>query len=276
MKIDAHQHFWHFDPVRDAWITDDMQVIRRDFLPEDLKVVLEQNQMDGCVAVQAAQESAETEFLLHLATEHDFIKGVVGWTDLQAPDLSEKLAEYKKQPKLRGFRHVLQAEPDDAFMLRPAFVAGVKALRDYNFTYDILIYPQHLPHAVQLVQQCPDQPFVLDHLAKPYIREGRLEPWKKDLMALAAQENVCCKISGTITEADWSTWTHEQLVPYLDAAFAAFGTDRLMFGSDWPVCLVAGDYQRVKQILERYLEDFTPTEKDAIWGENATRFYSLV
>lgn len=275
MKIDAHQHFWHFDAVRDAWITDDMQVIRRDFLPSELKAVLAQNQMEGCVAVQAAQEPAETDFLVQLATEHDFVKGVVGWTDLQAPDLSEKLAEYKKEPLLRGFRHVLQAEPDEAFMLRPAFVAGVKTLRDYNFTYDILIYPQHLPNAVKLVQQCPDQPFVLDHLAKPYIREGKLEPWKKDLTALAAQENVCCKISGMVTEADWNAWTYEQLVPYLDAAFAAFGADRLLFGSDWPVCLVAGDYQRVKQVLERYLEDFTLTEKDNIWGGNATRFYKL-
>lgn len=276
MNIDAHQHFWQFDAIRDAWITDDMRVIRRDFLPEDLKLVLEQNQIDGCVAVQAAQESAETDFLVQLATEYDFIKGVVGWTDLQAPDLLEKLVEYKKQPKLRGFRHVLQAEPDDAFMLRPEFVAGVKALRDYDFTYDILIFPQHLPNALKLVQQCADQPFVLDHLAKPHIREGKLESWKKDLMALAAQENVCCKISGMITEADWNTWTYEQLVPYLDVALAAFGTDRLLFGSDWPVCLVAGDYQRVKQVLERYLENFTPTEKNNIFGGNATSFYGLV
>jgi L-fuconolactonase len=275
MNIDAHQHFWQFDAIRDAWITDDMQVIRRNFLPEDLKLVLEQNQIDGCVAVQAAQESAETDFLVQLATEHDFIKGVVGWTDLQAPDLAEKLAEYKKEPKLRGFRHVLQAEPDAAFMLRPAFVAGVKALRDYGFTYDILIYPQHLPTAVKLVQQCGDQPFVLDHLAKPYIREGKLEPWEKDLTALASQENVYCKISGMITEAGWNTWTYEQLVPYLDIAFAAFGPDRLMFGSDWPVCLVAGDYRQVKQVLEKYLEDFSPSERDKIWGGNATRFYAL-
>ncbi|MPR35854.1 amidohydrolase family protein [Salmonirosea aquatica] len=275
MKIDAHQHFWHFDPVRDAWITDEMQAIRRDFLPSDLKLVLEQNQMDGCVAVQAAQEIAETDFLLQLANENDFIKGVVGWTDLQAPNLAERLAEYQKAPRLRGFRHVLQAEPDEAFMLRPAFIAGVRALRDYGFTYDILIYPQHLPNALRLVQQCADQPFVLDHLAKPYIREGLLEPWKKDLTALADQENVCCKISGIITEADWSTWTYEQLVPYLDVAFEAFGTDRLLFGSDWPVCLVAGDYQRVKQVLERYLENFTSTEKENIWGGNAARFYNL-
>ncbi len=275
MNIDAHQHFWQFDAVRDAWITNDMQVIRRDFLPEDLKEVLAQNQIDGCVAVQAAQEPAETDFLVQLAIKHDFIKGVVGWVDLQAPDLSEKLAEYKKQPQLRGFRHVLQAEPDEAFMLRPAFVAGVKALRDYDFTYDILIYPRHLSNAVELVQQCPDQPFVLDHLAKPYIREGKIHPWKEDLTALAAQENVCCKISGLITEADWNTWTYEQLVPYLDVAFDAFGTDRLLFGSDWPVCLVAGNYQRVKQVLERYMEDFTPTEKNNIFGGNATRFYAL-
>jgi L-fuconolactonase len=275
MKIDAHQHFWHFDPVRDAWITHEMEAIRRDFLPSDLKSVLDQNQMDGCVAVQAAQETAETDFLLQLANENDFIQGVVGWTDLQAPDLREQLAEYQKTPRLRGFRHVLQAEPDDAFMLRPAFIAGVKALRDFDFTYDILIYPQHLPNALKLVQQCDDQSFVLDHLAKPYIRGGQLEPWKKDLTALANQENVYCKISGMITEADWGTWTYEQLVPYLDVAFEAFGTNRLLFGSDWPVCLVAGDYQRVKQILERYLEDFTPTEKENIWGGNAARFYAL-
>ncbi len=275
MNIDSHQHFWKYDPVHDGWIDDTMTVLRRDFLPKDLKPVLEQNQVDGCVAVQADQSEAETAFLLGLASEHDFIKGVVGWVDLQADDLDDKLVEYKKYPLLKGFRHVLQSEPDDAYMLRPTFVEGVKKLRKHGFTYDILIFPKHLPNAVSLVQQCDDQPLVLDHLAKPYIKKGLLDEWKKDMHLLAAHPHVLCKVSGMITEADWTTWTYEQLVPYLDVVFEAFGTERLLFGSDWPVCLLAGEYPKVKQILVRYMAGFSESEKDKVFGGNAVNFYGL-
>ena len=274
MTIDSHQHFWHFDPIRDAWIDDTMQVIQRDFLPADLAPVLAQSGIQGCVAVQAAQSDAETEFLLQLARENDFIKGVVGWVDLQANDLEVKVQHYNGQNLLKGFRHVLQAEPVE-FMLQPAFVQGVQTIGKHGYTYDILIFPNQLPNAVKLVQQCGDQPFVLDHLAKPYIKAGKIDQWKSDLTRLAAQENVLCKLSGMITEADWKTWTYAQLVPYLDVAFEAFGTKRLMFGSDWPVCLVAGEYQKVWQILERYLADFSDHEKDQVFGLNAAKFYQL-
>ena len=274
MTIDAHQHFWHFDPVRDAWIDEGMEAIRRDFLPEDLQPVLAQNNIDGCVAVQAAQDDAETEFLLKLAAENDFIKGVVGWIDLQADDLAAQLEKYQGQKLLKGFRHVLQGETED-FMLRPAFARGVEMLQHHGYTYDILIFPNQLPNAAKLVAQCPEQPFALDHLAKPYIKAGKIDDWKKDLQKLAAHENVMCKISGLVTEADYQSWTYGQLLPYLDAAFEAFGPDRLLFGSDWPVCLVAAEYHEVKGILEKYLTPFSENEKAKIFGLNAMRFYSI-
>lgn len=274
MKIDAHQHFWHFDPIRDAWIDDAMRVIRRDFLPEDLKPVLDQNQIDGCIAVQAAQDDNETEFLLKLAAENDFIKGVVGWVDLQTHDLADRLESYRGREFLKGFRHVLQGEPAE-YMLRPAFVQGVRMLHRYGYTYDILIFPNQLPSAEKLVAQCPEQRFVLDHLAKPYIKAGAIDAWKKDLNALAGHNNISCKLSGLITEADYQTWTYEQLLPYLDAAFEVFGTDRLMFGSDWPVCLVAGAYAGVIGIVEKYTAGFSEDEKAKIFGLNAMRFYGV-
>lgn len=274
MTIDAHQHFWHFDPVRDAWIDEQMKVIRRDFLPQDLRPILAQNQIDGCVAVQAAQSDAETDFLLKLAEENDFIKGVVGWIDLRADDLDAQLEKYQGRNLLKGFRHVLQGESPE-FMLNPAFVRGVKTLHQYGYTYDVLIFPHQLPNAAKLVAQCPGQRFVLDHLAKPYIKAGKIADWKKDLNSLAAHESVFCKISGMVTEADYQSWTYEQLVPYLDAAFEAFGPDRLVFGSDWPVCLVAGDYQSVKGVVEKYAAHFSAEEKANIFGNNAIRFYGL-
>ena len=274
MTIDAHQHFWRYEPVRDAWIDDQMRVIRRNFLPEDLRPVLVQNQIDGCVAVQAAQDNAETEFLLGLAEENDFVRGVVGWIDLQADDLAEQLDEYQDHKLLKGFRHVLQGESAE-FMLRPAFVRGVKTLHHFGYTYDLLIFPHQLPNAAKLVAQCPGQRFILDHLAKPYIKAGKIAEWREDLNTLAAHDNISCKISGMVTEADYHTWTYDQLLPYLDAALAAFGTDRLIFGSDWPVCLVAGEYHSIKGILEKYTAGFSEEEKAKIFGLNAMRFYDL-
>lgn len=275
MVIDSHQHFWQFDPVRDSWINDNMQVIRRDFMPADLKPVLDSNQVAGCVAVQAAQNDAQTHFLLGLAQQNSFIKGVVGWVDLQAGDLADQLAIYEKQSLLKGFRHVVQDEPDDDFMLRPAFLNGVKTIGKHGYTYDILIFPKHIKNAEKLVQLLEDQPFVVDHIAKPYIKEGRIDGWKRDLTRLATYPHVQCKLSGMITEAEWKSWTYEQLVPYIDVAVEAFGTNRLMFGSDWPVCLLAGDYRMMKQVMNRYFVDFSESEREQVFGLNAANFYDL-
>ncbi len=275
MTIDSHQHFWTFDPIRDSWITDEMSVIQKDFYPENLQPVLQANGFDACVAVQADQSLAETKFLLDLANKNDFIKAVVGWIDLQADDIDEQLSEWKSEKKLVGFRHVLQAEPELEYMLRPNFLRGVGALAKHGFRYDILIFPKHLPLAQKFIAQFPDQPFVLDHIAKPYIKAGLIDEWKKDIKALAKFENIQCKISGIMTEADWKNWTYEQIKPYLDVVFEAFSTDRIMFGSDWPVCLVAGEYAQVKGIIETYTSNFSASEKAKVFGENAAKFYGI-
>ncbi|GGD61058.1 amidohydrolase [Emticicia aquatilis] len=275
MTIDSHQHFWTFDPIRDSWITDDMSVIQRNFYPEDLQSTLQQNGIDACVAVQADQSLAETRFLLDLAAKNNFVKAVVGWIDLQADDIDEQLSEWKSEKKLAGFRHVLQAEPNVDYMLRPNFLRGISKLKKYGFTYDVLIFPKHLATAQKFVAQFPDQPFVLDHIAKPYIKAGLIDEWERDIKALSKFENLQCKVSGIITEADWENWTYEQIKPYLEVVFDAFGTGRIMFGSDWPVCLVAGEYSQVKEIIDTYTKDFSASEKAKVFGENAAKFYEI-
>ena len=276
MIIDSHQHFWTFDPIRDSWITDEMSVIQQSFYPEDLQPTLQQNGIDACIAVQADQSLSETRFLLDLATKNDFVKAVVGWIDLQAHAIDEQLSEWKSEKKLAGFRHVLQAEPDTEYMLRPSFLRGISKLKKHGFTYDILIFPKHLVTAQKFVAQFSDQPFVLDHIAKPYIKAGLIDVWERDIKSLAKFENLQCKVSGIITEADWKRWDYEQIKPFLDVVFDAFGTDRIMFGSDWPVCLVAGDYSQVKEIIETYMKDFSISEKAKVFGENAARFYGFI
>ncbi|MDO7846177.1 amidohydrolase family protein [Hymenobacter sp. M29] len=274
-RIDSHQHFWQFDVERDAWITPDMAAIRRDFLPGDLAPVLQQHGLDGCVAVQASQSEAETDWLLSLAAEHDFIKGVVGWVDLRAENVAERLAHYAQFEKLKGFRHVLQGETDRALMLRPEFQRGLAALATHGFAYDLLVLPDQLGYAAELAQAFSNQPFVLDHLAKPLIKAGELEPWRRDIQALAAHENVLCKVSGMVTEADWQHWQPADFRPYLDVVFEAFGPGRVMFGSDWPVCNVAGGYGRMHALVADYLAQFSPAEQAGFWGDNAARFYKL-
>lgn len=275
MTIDSHQHFWTFDPIRDSWITDDMSVIQRNFYPEDLQPTLQQNGIDACVAVQADQSLGETRFLLDLAAKNDFVKAVVGWIDLQDDAIDEQLSEWKSEKKLVGFRHVLQAELDTEYMLRPSFLRGISKLKNHEFTYDILIFPKHLATAQKFVAQFPDQPFVIDHIAKPYIKAGLIDEWKRDIKSLAKFENLQCKVSGIITEADWKSWTYEQIKPFLDVVFEAFRTNRIMFGSDWPVCLVAGDYSQVKGIIETYIKGFSVSEKCKVFGENAAKFYGI-
>jgi L-fuconolactonase len=272
--IDAHQHFWRFDPRRDAWITAEMQAIRRDFLPGDLEGLLDANGIDGCIAVQADQSDAETRFLLGLASRHPFIQGVVGWVDLMSPQLAATLDALTNDPLLVGVRHVAQAEADD-FLASDAIVRGISGLARVGLTYDILIHSRQLPAAVTLTSRLPDQTFVLDHVAKPLIKEGTLEPWRTDLRELARRPNVFCKISGLVTEADWIAWRPEHLRPYLDVAFEAFGPDRVMFGSDWPVCLLAAPYDRVLGVVADYAAALSAPEREALFGGTARRAYKL-
>jgi L-fuconolactonase len=274
-KIDAHQHFWIFDPVRDSWINDEMLVIKRDFLPADLLPVLQQNGIDACVAVQADQSEQETQFLLEMAATNPFVKGVVGWVDLKADNLEERLEYFKQFDKLKGFRHILQAEQDKQYMLQPRFQKGIASLQKYGYTYDILIYPQHLPYAELLAGGFPDQKFVVDHLAKPPIKDQNINNWQKDIQALAKHSNVHCKVSGMLTEANWSYWKTDDFTPYLDVVFNAFGINRVMFGSDWPVCLLAGGYESTMQVLNDYCSRLSATEQELFWGKNATLFYNL-
>ncbi len=273
-RLDAHQHFWHYDPVRDAWITPDMAVIRRDFLPGDLAPVLTANGFDGCVAVQADQSEQETRFLLDLAHSNDFIRGVVGWVDLRAPDLDDTLGGLSAADALCGVRHIAQTEPDD-FLTRDDVVRGIGHLHRFGLTFDVLVYERQLAAAIALADRLPEQPFVLDHLGKPRIGDGVLEPWATHLRELARRRNVCCKVSGLVTEADWTHWHAADLRPYLDVAFDAFGVDRLMFGSDWPVCLVAGGYGQMLGLVREYAGALSSDERSALFGGTATRFYGL-
>jgi L-fuconolactonase len=273
-RIDSHQHFWKFDPLRDAWITDDMAVIQRDFYPADLHPVLAANGIDACIAVQASQSETETDFLVQLATQTPFIIGVVGWVGLQADNLAERLQHYKQYSVVKGFRHVLQAEPGE-FMLGEKFMRGISQLHQYGFTYDVLITHKQLSYAEKLVAAFPNQKFVIDHLAKPAIKAQELEPWAGEIRAIAQHKNVLCKVSGFCTEADWDNWQPADIKPYLDVVFEAFGPDRLMFGSDWPVCLVAGGYGKTIEFLKQYMAAFTKTEQDKFWGGNAALFYNL-
>lgn len=274
MTIDAHQHFWHFDPVRDSWITDDMGTIRRDFLPADLEPVLAQNGIDGCVAVQAAQSEDETLFLVKMAQSYDIVKGVVGWIDLQSESLHDRLEILGQHKEIKGYRHVAQAEPED-FLMRPNVIRGIRQLSEFGLTYDILIYPNQLKTAVQLVRAIPDVRFVIDHMAKPYIKKGEINRWSSFMTEMARNPHVFCKVSGLITEADWKHWSKKDFFPYLDVAFEQFGPDRLLFGSDWPVCLVAADYTQVKTLIDQYVEPWGDEVRAKVFGGNAISFYNL-
>lgn len=275
MIVDAHQHFWRFNPQRDTWINDDMALLKRDFLPDDLAPELRAAGVDATIAVQADQSEAETMFLLELAERYVFIAGAVGWVDLRAADVADRLRRFARFPKLRGFRHVVQSEPDERFLLREPFLRGIAALAAFNFTYDILILHHQLPAAIEFVGKFPSQPFVLDHLAKPLIKSRQLQPWSDHIRALAAHPNVCNKISGLVNEADWRNWRPTDLRPYLDVALNAFGPARLMFGSDWPVCLLATGYGQWHQVVQEFIAPLSTTEKSQILGTTAARFYNL-
>jgi L-fuconolactonase len=275
VTIDSHQHFWRYDAARDGWITDSMSLLKRDFLPKDLEGECNSNGMDATIAVQADQSEAETLFLLELAEGSKRIAGVVGWVDLRSPRVEERLRFFSKFEKLCGFRHIAQAEPDERFLVSRDFTRGIARLRESGFTYDILVYPRQLAAAIELVSQFPEQRFVVDHMAKPEIKTGSREPWATRMRTIAQNSNVYCKLSGLVTEADWNHWKPEDMIPYLEVVFEAFGPKRLMFGSDWPVCLLAAGYRQVKQLVQSYVEVHAAEHKHDIFGGNAKRFYGV-
>jgi L-fuconolactonase len=275
MQIDAHQHFWIYNRDEYEWIDEPMAALRRNFLPADLAPESKRSGFAGSVAVQARQALEETRWLLELADRTPTILGVVGWVDLCSPEAHSQLATYAKNPKLVGVRHIVQSEPDDRFLLRPDFLRGIALLEEFDLAYDILIYPRHLSVAAEFVERFPRQRFVLDHLAKPRIKSGEIEDWARSIARLAAFPNVVCKLSGLVTEADWQHWQEEQLTPYLDVAFECFGPQRLMIGSDWPVCLVAASYARTMDAVKKYLGGHAAETREAVLGGNARRFWRL-
>lgn len=272
MQLDAHQHFWKYDAAQYPWIPPGSP-LQRDWLPGDLAPLLAAAGLDGCIAVQARQTLDESRWLLGLAAEATIIKGVVGWVDLRSERVPEQLAELSADPKFRGVRHVVQDEPDVNFMLGADFLRGIGHLHHFGLTYDILIFPHQLPAAIELVGRFPAQPFVLDHIAKPPIKAGTLAPWREQIRELAQAPNILCKVSGMVTEADHGAWKAADFAPYLDVVAETFGEDRLMIGSDWPVCLLAGSYARVFDLATQYFAKLPDSARAKIFGGNAARFY---
>ena len=275
MIIDSHQHFWKYNSRQYAWMTEQMQKLKKDHLPEDLSPVLKENGVDGTVVIQARQTMDETEWLLDLADENEFIKGVIGWVDLKNEQIAKILSSFCTDDKLKGVRHVLHDEPDDRFMLSRDFINGIAQLDKFSLTYDLLIFPKHIEYAVELVNMFPNQKFVVDHIAKPFIKAGTIEPWKTDMHNLAEAENVFCKISGMVTEAVWNESKYDDFVPYMEAVLEMFGTGRVMFGSDWPVCTVAAEYCQVLKIVTDFISSLSSDEQADVLGKNAVRFYDL-
>ena len=274
MRLDSHQHFWSYDEQQYPWIPKGSP-LHRDWLPEDLESEQVKVGMRGSVAVQARQTVKESRWLLELAERHPLIRAVVGWVDLRADDVEEQLATFASHQKFAGVRHVVQDEPDEQFMLREPFLRGIGKLRQFALTYDILIYPKQLPAAIELAARFPEQPFVLDHIAKPPIRHGTLSPWREQLRELAQARNVFCKVSGMVTEANHHGWQPDDFRPYLDEVFEVFPVDRLMWGSDWPVCLLAGSYEQVFQLVDSYTTHLTSPQQEALFGGTAARFYGI-
>jgi L-fuconolactonase len=274
MIIDSHQHFWNYDPIKDAWIDTSMKVIRRDFLPKDLKPLLDENAIEGCIAVQADQSENETDFLLSCAQKNKFIKGVVGWLDLTSENLESRLDYYAKNPFFKGLRHIVQAEKDD-YLLRGDVQKGISKLANYNLTYDILVFPSQLTAAIALVKKFPNQQFILDHIAKPRISNLMDELWKSNIIELSKNQNVSCKLSGLVTETNNYVFNDNDFNPYMDVIFETFGSKRILFGSDWPVCLLAANYKKVYDLIFDYLDNHSIETKAQIFGLNAIKIYNL-
>ncbi len=274
-RIDAHQHFWQYDPAKHIWMSENMGILKTDYFPADLAPLLTQCALKGCVAVQANQAEEENTFLLNLAKKHDFIKGIVGWVDLRSENVEEPLKYYQQFPKIKGFRHVLHDEAQRDFMLRPDFKKGISHLKKYNYTYDILIFTDQLAFTIDFIKAFPEQPFVIDHIAKPLIKQQIVGDWKDYMVKIASYKNVSCKISGLVTEADWTGWKKEDFKAYLDIVVEAFGTHRIMYGSDWPVCQLAATYEAQYDIVKDYFSRFSTIEQNKFFGGNAKRFYNL-
>ncbi|ETT52684.1 amidohydrolase family protein [Paenibacillus sp. FSL H7-689] len=275
MKLDAHQHFWEYNVAEYGWIGEEMKTIRQSFLPEDLEPLLVQSGLDGCIAVQARQSLTETEWLLQLADRHECIKGVVGWVDLCSDEVRNQLELFASNPYLKGVRHVIQDEPDLKYVLREDFQRGISLLKKYDLAYDLLVSKEQLPYAVELVKTFPEQRFVLDHLAKPDIKSGIISPWKEALESLAAQPNAYCKLSGMVTEADWANWTPKDFTAYLNIAIEAFGAERLMFGSDWPVSNVSATYSEVYGLIMSHINALPISDQQMIFGGTCAAFYQI-
>lgn len=275
MKLDAHQHFWEYNIAEYGWIGEEMKAIRQSFLPQDLEPILAQSGMDGCIAVQARQSLTETQWLLELADQYEFIKGVVGWVDLCSDDVRNQLELLASNPVLKGVRHVIQDEPDLQYVLREDFQRGISLLKEYDLAYDLLVSKEQLPYAVELVKAFPEQRFVLDHLAKPDIKSGILSPWQEALESLAAQPNAYCKLSGIATEADWANWTPSDFTSYLNIAIEAFGAERLMFGSDWPVSNLAASYSDVYGLIKSHIHSLSVSDQQMILGGTCAAFYQI-
>ena len=275
MIIDSHHHYWHYSPVDYDWIDDSMKVIRTDFLPEKLEETIGEAGIDGVISVQARQTIEETNWLLDMAYENQFMRGVVGWVPLTQDDIEVYLIKYSGEKLLKGVRHVVQGEADPEYILRSDFNRGISLLKRYCLVYDILVVERQLPNTIKFVDRHPCQPFVLDHIAKPLIGCNELSPWKQNIQELAKRENVSCKISGMVTEAAFNNWTPEQLLPYFEVILEAFGPDRLLFGSDWPVCLLATSYKNWVDLVRKSISTFSATEQAKIMGGNAVRIYDL-
>ena len=274
-RIDAHHHLWRYTADEYGWIDETMSRLRRDYMPADLSEVMARAGVDGTIAVQARQDIAETQDLIVLAEAHPFIEAVVGWAPIASANFSACLDSLAGYPKLKGLRHIIQSETDDEFILRDDFNRGITTMLASGLVYEILIYERHLPQTIRFVDAHPNQIFVLDHIAKPRIRERILSPWREHIYNLARRSNIYCKISGMITEADWQAWKEADLCPYLDTVFDAFGAERLMMGSDWPVCLLAVEYQQWFSLLDRYAAQLSEHEREQFCGGTAGRVYRL-
>jgi L-fuconolactonase len=274
-RIDAHHHLWKYSREQYPWMADNMDELRRDFLVDDLSRVLREASIQGVVTVQARQMLEETEWLLGLAEGNDFMQGVVGWVPLVEEGVRYQLDKLSVHTKLKAVRHVLHDEPDDFYMLRGDFNRGVAHLKDFNLRYDILVFERQLPQTIEFVDRHPQQVFIVDHIAKPRIKDGLLSPWRENMVELGRRENVYCKLSGMVTEANWAGWTESDLQPYFEIAMEAFGPGRLMFGSDWPVILLASSYQRWLETVQCAISGLSPDEQTQILSGTATTAYQL-
>jgi L-fuconolactonase len=275
MRIDAHQHFWKYNPIKHSWISDEMSAIRKDFGPVDLYQVLQETKLDGSIAVQVDETTDETSYLFDLAAENKFIKAVVGWVDLRSEGIEERLQVFQNQSKLAGFRAIMQGQEDDAYLSNPVFLKNIKLLAKYDYTYDLLIFHNQLPSLIRFTDKLPDNKLILDHIAKPDIKNRNIKAWKENIKILAAHPNIYCKLSGIITEADVKRWTYDDIIPYIETVAEYFGVDRICFGSDWPVCLVAGTYHQVYDTIDKFSAQLNKQDREKLFGDNTAKFYNL-